>query len=98
MHNNEALISHLQVLGGSSAINGMYMVRPPSAQINAWHDLIAPDDATAAANWGWDNFFDAMKNTEAFTPPVDQSESVAGIEYTASSHGTSGHVHATYPA
>lgn len=92
------LIRDYQVLGGSTAVNGMYVIRPPTEQVNAWHDLIASDDATAAAPWSWDSFFAAMKKTETFTPPVDAAESVAGIQYTASSHGTSGDLHTTYPA
>ena len=88
----------IQVLGGSSAVNGMYVIRPPTEQVNAWHDLIAPDNAAAAAPWSWDSLFTAMKNTETFTPPVDATESVAGMQYNVSSRGTSGDLHATYPA
>ncbi|KAF9477068.1 mala s 12 allergen [Pholiota conissans] len=86
-----------RVLGGSSAVNGMYMVRPPSAQVNAWRDLIAPNDAAAADVWGWDKFFTALKKTESFTAPTDDSEKTAGMKYQASSHGTSGNLHVTYP-
>jgi choline dehydrogenase len=87
-----------QLLGGSSAVNGMYVVRPPAVQVNAWSALIASDDQTAAEVWAWDSFFDAAKKTENFSAPVDAAESTAGIKYAASSHGTSGNLHTTYPA
>ncbi|KDR81158.1 hypothetical protein GALMADRAFT_241720 [Galerina marginata CBS 339.88] len=86
-----------RVLGGSSAVNGMYLVRPSKVEVDAWSALIAPNDQTAAKNWAWDSFFTALKNTETFTPPVADTESVAGIKYVASSRGTSGKIHASYP-
>ncbi|KAF8894224.1 GMC oxidoreductase-domain-containing protein [Gymnopilus junonius] len=86
-----------RVLGGSSAVNGMYLVRPSQAEVDAWSNLIAPNDQTAANNWNWDSFFASLKSSETFTPPVADTESVAGMQYVSSSHGTSGPVHATYP-
>ncbi|KAF8194646.1 mala s 12 allergen [Pholiota molesta] len=87
-----------RLLGGSSAVNGMYVVRPPAVQVNAWSALIASDDQAAADVWAWDSFFDAAKKTENFSAPVDAAESTAGIKYAASSHGTEGNLHTTYPA
>jgi len=75
----------------------MYLVRPSSQEVNAWHDLIASSDQTAANSWTWDSFFDALKQTVTFTPPVADTLSVAGMKYNADSLGTSGKLHATYP-
>lgn len=87
-----------KVLGGSSAINGMYLVRPNSAEVNAWHDLIAPNGTAAADNWSWDSLLAAMKKSENFTPPIAAVQSVAGMQYQRSSHGTNGPLQASYPA
>ncbi|KAH9479094.1 GMC oxidoreductase family protein Mala s 12 [Psilocybe cubensis] len=87
-----------KVLGGSSAVNGMYLVRPAKSEVDAWSTLIAPNDKTAAETWNWDNFFPALKEFEIFTPPLPDVQSVAGMKYDPASHGTSGKVHATYPA
>ena len=63
------------------------------------HDTIANDDNKAYADaWKWDSLLEAMKGTESFTPPQRSSLEVAGIKFDASSHGTSGALHATYPA
>ncbi|KAF5327281.1 hypothetical protein D9619_004034 [Psilocybe cf. subviscida] len=86
-----------RVLGGSSAVNGMYMLRPPSQQVNAWRDLIAPSDAAAAEKWGWDSFYAALKRTENFTEPTTDAVQVAGMAYTLASHNTTGSLHVTYP-
>lgn len=76
----------------------MYMVRPSQIEVDAWSSLIAPNDQAAADVWKWDNFFQALKASETFTPPTSDSQSAAGMKYDQSSHGTSGKLHTTYPA
>ncbi|EIM80279.1 alcohol oxidase [Stereum hirsutum FP-91666 SS1] len=86
-----------KVLGGSSAINGMYAVRPSQIEYDAWAALIAEDDSSASSKWGWDAQFAAMKKAETYSAPSsDTSENIA-IEASDSGRGTSGPVHATYP-
>ncbi|KAF8159179.1 mala s 12 allergen [Crassisporium funariophilum] len=87
-----------RVLGGSSAVNGMYIVRPPDQEINAWHDLIAEDGKDTAAPWAWDAFLGALKKIETFTPPGADPQAVAGIKFDQSSRGTSGPLKVSYPA
>ncbi|KAJ5927074.1 hypothetical protein N7516_008847 [Penicillium verrucosum] len=84
-----------KVLGGSSAINGLYMTRPGEDEINAWKDILG--DMDGADNWSWDSFFAAMKKSESFTPPVDDVIDEAGIVWNASNHGTNGPIHTSYP-
>lgn len=87
-----------KTLGGSSAINGMYLVHPSDTEINAWQALIAANDTAGAAdNWSWDSFYAAMKKSETFDAPSADIEEAGGIIYTASSHGTDGPVHYGYP-
>ena len=80
-----------KVLGGSSAMNGMYHIRPSKVEVDAWSSLIGSD------KWSWDSMFETMKESETFTPPSSDIQSEAGIQYVASSRGTNGPVHATYP-
>ncbi|CAI7611644.1 unnamed protein product [Penicillium palitans] len=84
-----------KVLGGSSAINGLYMTRPGEDEINAWKDMLG--DMDGADNWSWESFFAAMKKSETFTPPVDDVIDEAGIVWNASNHGTNGPIHTSYP-
>ncbi|KAF8999266.1 hypothetical protein BDQ17DRAFT_1328350 [Cyathus striatus] len=86
-----------RLLGGSSAINGMYWVRPSVDEINAWKDMIAADNSSGTDAWGWDSFYAAMKKSENFTPPVDDVQKAAGINYDTSAHGSTGPLHSTYP-
>ncbi|CAG7852255.1 SubName: Full=Related to Glucose oxidase {ECO:0000313/EMBL:CCA74335.1} [Serendipita indica DSM 11827] len=85
-----------KLLGGSSAMNGCYLVRPSKIEIDAWHDLLSGLDG--ADNWTSDKFFAAMDKSETFTPPSDAIQATGNIHYVASSHGSSGPIHATYPA
>src|SRR6266545_3948415 len=86
-----------QVLGGSSAINGMYYVRPSKEEVNAWHDLIAFSNPSAADMWTWDSFFTALKGTETFTPPSADVQQRMAIKYSQDSRGSSGKLQTTYP-
>ncbi|KAI0820655.1 GMC oxidoreductase [Trametes gibbosa] len=81
-----------KVLGGSSAMNGMYHVRPSKIEVDTWASLIGDSD-----KWNWDALFTNMKTSETFTPPSSDVQSEGNIKYEAASRGTSGPVHATYP-
>ncbi|KZT01003.1 GMC oxidoreductase [Laetiporus sulphureus 93-53] len=81
-----------KVLGGSSAINGMYLVRPSELEVNAWAAMI-----DGGSTWSWDNLFAAMKQSETYTPATTAVNDVVHIEYSNSSHGFTGPLHASYP-
>lgn len=84
-----------KVLGGSSAINGMFAVRPSQVEVEAWQSLISGQDG--ADNWSWDSFYAAMEKSETFTAPTSDIQATAGITYDASVHGTAGPIHYSYP-
>lgn len=95
-----------KVLGGSSAINGMYLVRQPAVEQESWANIVSGISSTAKSTWGWDNMLAAMKKSETFTPPTDEVQTTlksgAGgqdvLKWDAASHGTSGNIHASWPA
>lgn len=84
-----------KVLGGSSAINGLYMTRPGENEINAWQSMLG--DMDGAENWSWDSFYTAMKKSETFSPPTDDVKDQADITWDSSTHGSDGPIHASYP-
>lgn len=87
-----------KVLGGSSAVNAMYLVRPSAIEIDAWASLMESEDKDAAMKWSWDQFYPAMKKSETFTPPRDDVAQIGNISWSAAAHGTSGPMQASYPA
>lgn len=86
-----------KILGGSTAMNAMYLVRPSHGEINAWQQLIASDDNDAATRWGWIEMYDAMRKSENFTPPINSVGQVGNIRWDASTHGNSGPMSVSYP-
>lgn len=89
-----------KLLGGSSAINAMYLVRPSSLEMDAWATLSLSNtnDTSAANRWNWANMYAAMKKSENFTPPSSSVQSVVNISYDASTHGSGGPMQVSYPA
>jgi len=87
----------LEILGGSTAMNAMYLVRPSHGEMNAWQQLIASDDNDAATRWGWIEMYDAMRKSENFTPPINSVGQVGNIRWDASTHGNSGPMSVSYP-
>ena len=81
-----------KVLGGSSAINGLYYIRQDKHQQNLWASLIGDYD-----NWGWDNMLRAMKKSEHFQGPKASIQRKNHIEYNDGSHGHQGPVFTSWP-
>lgn len=75
----------------------MYLVRPAAEEANVWANLIASDDSTAAASWEWDSLSAAMRKSETFTAPSSAIQEEAAILYNASTFGSSGPLHCSYP-
>lgn len=83
-----------KVLGGSSSINGLYMVRASEIEHNAWGDLNDARD-----RWGWGNMLAAMKKSENFHGPTKQVQrTVPSLKWNADSHGSDGPIHTGWPA
>ncbi|TDL26525.1 alcohol oxidase [Rickenella mellea] len=87
-----------KVLGGSSAVNGLYLVRPSKIEVDAWAGLISSQDgATNASTWSWESLFEAMKKSETFTPPSQVIQQEGSIEFDPASHGYTGPLDYSYP-
>ena len=51
-----------KVLGGSSAVNGMYAVRPSKIEVDAWAGMVSGGD-----KWNWNSMFAEMKKSRPST-------------------------------
>ena len=80
-----------KVLGGSSAVNGMYYIRGSKLEYDAWAELAGDD------RWNWDSMYAAQKEAETFGAPSTEVQAAASIQYDADSYGSSGPIHASYP-
>ena len=80
-----------KVLGGTSAMNAMYMVRPSKIEVDAWAKMIGDTD-----KWSWDALYAGMKKSESFTAPGSELRNVAKVQWNEGSHGTNGPIHTSY--
>lgn len=81
-----------KVLGGSSAVNGLYMIRQSEIEQDSWAEMV--DDH---ANWGWAPVYASTKKSEKFTPPSQYHIDEASMVIDESLHGTDGPIHYSYP-
>lgn len=82
-----------KVLGGSSSVNSMYMVRASAREFNSWGSLIGAPEL-----WGWDSMFAAMKKSEDFQEPVQAVRDVVpSLKWNPASHGTGGNIKTGWP-
>ncbi|KAF4122824.1 choline dehydrogenase, partial [Geosmithia morbida] len=84
-----------KTLGGSSAINGLYMTRPGTQDLDAWHELLG--DMEGADAWTWSSFYQALIKSENFTGATESIASEANILWNTSDHGSTGPIHTSYP-
>lgn len=82
-----------KVLGGSSSVNSMYMVRASAREFDSWGTLIGAPEL-----WGWDSMFAAMKRSEDFQEPVQAVRDVVpSLQWNPASHGTGGNIKTGWP-
>ncbi|PVF93076.1 alcohol oxidase [Serendipita vermifera] len=78
------------VVGGGSAVNGMFFDRGSKGDYNLWEQLGNP-------GWGWNGLLPYFIKSETFHPPTQEVQQEFNLTYDPSVHGTSGPVHSSYP-
>ncbi|BGP46470.1 hypothetical protein JCM10450v2_002315 [Rhodotorula kratochvilovae] len=81
-----------KILGGSSAVNGLYMIRQSEIEQDSWASL--NNDSSV---WTWDTVYPYLKKSETWTPPSDYYVEEANMVLDESLHGLDGPVHYSYP-
>ena len=81
-----------KILGGCTAVNGLFYVHASRLEYDTWAELI-----DGGNTWNWENTRNYIKKAETFVPPVSDVASTANILYDSSSHGSNGPVWASYP-
>ncbi|GAA5982892.1 hypothetical protein JCM5350_001544 [Sporobolomyces pararoseus] len=92
LNNRQVYWPRGKVPGGSSAVNGLYMVRQSAIEQDSWASLV--DDKE---NWGWDQVYPYLKKSEDWTPPSDSHIEQASVVVNESLHGLDGPIHYSYP-
>lgn len=97
-----------KTLGGSSAINGLYLIRQPEIEQDSWGKLVRSMSDNAQATWSWTNVLEAMKKSEDYTPVQSGADQTiksgalnrkhSMVPYNPANHGEDGPIHHSYPA
>jgi choline dehydrogenase-like flavoprotein len=77
------------VVGGGSAVNGMFFDRASADDYNAWELLGNP-------GWGWDDLYPYFQKSCTLTPPPASVEAQYHFTYNTADYGT-GPVQASFP-
>ncbi|KAK3372256.1 GMC oxidoreductase-like protein [Podospora didyma] len=80
------------VLGGSSAINGMQVMRGQKEDYDRWGSYFS-----ARSPWSWDGLLPYFKKAWHFHPPTAQLARDFDIKYDARYWGTTSNIHASFP-
>ncbi|KAH8918673.1 GMC oxidoreductase [Atractiella rhizophila] len=91
-----------KLLGGSSAVNGLYLVRSSREEQEAWEALwdgvVDERQDVSATKWDWEGVHEWMKKSENYTPPVEEFAQKAGVVWDWDAHGREGPIHYSYPS
>ncbi|CAG8659184.1 639_t:CDS:2, partial [Acaulospora colombiana] len=90
LNNRSTVLQAGKIVGGGSAVNGMFMPRGAQADYDIWRDL-------GNTGWGWSDLLPYFIKSETFTPPSAQLAAQFNITYDMRYHGTSGPVQSSYP-
>ncbi|KAK4245700.1 GMC oxidoreductase [Corynascus novoguineensis] len=75
MANTTAFVKAGQVVGGSSAVNGMFFDRGSRFDYDAWAEVGGPEFEQSSDKWDWAGIFPFFKKSVTFTePPADVAE------------------------
>ncbi|TIA88338.1 hypothetical protein E3P81_03527 [Wallemia ichthyophaga] len=73
-----------KIVGGSTAVNALYMTRSIKDEHDAWAELVDDD------GWNWDSLLPYFRRYENFSPPASDLKDNLSIEVKDSAHGYDG--------
>ncbi|KAK3321765.1 hypothetical protein B0H66DRAFT_618870, partial [Apodospora peruviana] len=100
MNNNTALTLAGKVVGGSSAVNGMFFDRGSRFDYDAWAQLQTTTAATTSKvdhDWSWKGIFPFFKKSVTFTPPHPMTAIRYNLTWDASVFGNTTPIYASLP-
>ncbi len=91
--NKTAFVRAGQVVGGSSAINGMFFDRPARQDHDAWADAVGHE----GEKWDWNSIYPFFKKSVTFTPPSATVAQQYGFTWDASVYGSTTPIYSSFP-
>ena len=96
-HNRSNPVACGSVVGGSSAVNGMFFDRGSAEDYDSWVWAAGPDhEDEYAREWGWDNIYPFFRKSVTFHPPDERMQEEYGMTYDLDAWGGDTPVHASF--
>ncbi|KAK0755066.1 GMC oxidoreductase-like protein [Schizothecium vesticola] len=84
-----------QVLGGSSAVNGMFFDRGTKFDHNAMAELSGDDGGPPLTKWNWSGMYSYFKKSVTFTPPSASVAAKYNYTWDEAAYGGTGPVYSS---
>jgi choline dehydrogenase len=87
------------VVGGSSAVNGMFFMRGSAEDYDAWVWAAGDDEGAEAfaAEWGWKNMLPYFRKSVTFVPPTERMVDEYNMTYDVeAAYGGSAPIYSSY--
>ncbi|CAI4211169.1 unnamed protein product [Parascedosporium putredinis] len=84
------------VVGGSSAVNGMFFDRGSADDYDAWVRCAGDEADEYAREWGWDNIYPFFQKSVTFHPPSEKMQEEYGMTYDMAAYGGDTPIHSSY--
>ncbi|KAK0719235.1 hypothetical protein B0H67DRAFT_149205 [Lasiosphaeris hirsuta] len=94
MNNKTAFVLAGQVVGGSSAVNGMFFDRGSRFDYDSWTEAAGPD--SSGIRWNWQGIFPFFKKSVTFTKPTAAVAQKYGYTWDVSAYGGSTPIYASF--
>ncbi|KAK3348931.1 GMC oxidoreductase-like protein [Lasiosphaeria hispida] len=95
--NKTAFVLAGKVVGGSSAINGMFFDRPSRHDLDAWASVASPQLDSSQNRWGWSGLYPFFKKSVTFTAPPAAVAQTYGYTWDTSVYSGSTPIYSSFP-
>ncbi|KAL2145429.1 hypothetical protein VTI28DRAFT_7210 [Corynascus sepedonium] len=92
LNNRSIAVYGGMILGGSSSVNGMQVLRGQKEDYDRWGSYFG-----SKSDWSWDGLLPYFKKAWNFHPPSVELASEFDMKYDASYWGNTSNVHASFP-
>ena len=88
----------VQIVGGSSAVNGQFFDRGSRDDYDAWAEVGRPEFDGFSDKWDWKGILPFFKKSVTFTPPTKESAEKYGFTWDEqAAYGGNGSIDSSYP-
>lgn len=97
LNNRRASVAVGKIVGGSSAVNGMFFDRGSRHCYDDWAKVGSPEFDNSTEKWDWDGIFPYFKKSVTFTEPSKEDVEKYGYTWDVGAYGGKTPIFSSYP-